>query len=438
MFDCSRTLPSWAKDIKDAARRINARVETVATLPSYRAAFKKRRRLVPMAAYYVWQGDKAPPTRLSAGDRMPQCACNRGVVMAGYPWGSRKRVNRAGDAVRAGKATVEDLEVINRWRAAHRYVINTFQATLRQRAKAAGGVHVGQRLKRANTIFDKLQREPDMDLGRMDDVAGVRLIFPGYRELLEFREQFHAAHFQHERRSKDGQYDYIAHPKANGYRGIHDIYAYQVNSKHAERAAGLFIEIQYRTLVQHAWATANEVIGFVTDSEPKFGRGDKRVERFMAICSEIMARGLEGCPGPFPDMSPNDLIDAYEELEKELGLMKRLTSLKVAKLEMPKRRHYILIFNREGNLEVKEYTKNQRALAALFHIEEEQPDSNVVLVGASSPEEVQFAFRNYFSNTTDFLRMIAEGITAIVEDNKGGRMAQIMWALKNMTISPDE
>jgi len=35
---------------------------------------------------------------------------------------------------------------------------------------AGDGIHVGQRLKRLNTILDKLERQPKMDLGRMDDV----------------------------------------------------------------------------------------------------------------------------------------------------------------------------------------------------------------------------------------------------------------------------
>jgi len=351
----------------------------------------------------------------------------------GFPGGSRKRVNRAGGRVREGSATAEDYAVINEWRAAHRYVINTFQSALRQRAKAAGGgIHVGQRLKRANTIYDKLIRQPKMDLGRMDDVAGVRLIFPDVEQLYDFRERFHQAHFRHERRSKDDQYDYIAQPKANGYRGIHDIYAYQVNSKHAERAAGLFIEVQYRTLVQHAWATANEVIGYVTDSEPKFDRGDERVGRFMAVCSEILARGVEGQLGPFPDMSPNDLMSAFFDLELELGLMKRLRSLHVAKFDMAKKAHYILIFGRGGGLEVKEYAKNKRALAALFHIESQYPDSNVVLVGASSPEEVQFTFRNYFSNTVDFLGMVAQGMSKIALEDRGPEQERALHALKNL------
>lgn len=53
-------MPSWAKDIRDAAKRINARVETVIQKPSYRAAFKHRRCLVPMSAYFEWKGDKPP------------------------------------------------------------------------------------------------------------------------------------------------------------------------------------------------------------------------------------------------------------------------------------------------------------------------------------------------------------------------------------------
>ncbi|KZC39910.1 hypothetical protein RHOFW510R12_01160 [Rhodanobacter sp. FW510-R12] len=248
----------------------------------------------------------------------------------------------------------------------------------------------------------------------MDDVAGVRLIFPDVDALADFRERFHRAHFKHQRRNRDDQYDYIARPKANGYRGVHDIYTYQVNSKHSERAAGLFIEVQYRTLAQHAWATANEVIGYITDSEPKFDRGDKRIGYFMSLCSEILARGVEQLPGPLHDMPAEVLLREYSRVDQELGLMQRLRSLHVAKLDIPRRAHYLLIFDREGKLEVREYAKNKRALAALFHIESERPEANVVMVGASSPEEVQFAFRNYFSNTVDFLGLIDQGLRNIV------------------------
>ncbi len=50
-------IPSWAKDTKLAASMINARAETVAEKPAFRAAFKRRRCLVPVSGFYEWQRD---------------------------------------------------------------------------------------------------------------------------------------------------------------------------------------------------------------------------------------------------------------------------------------------------------------------------------------------------------------------------------------------
>ncbi|MCY9785513.1 SOS response-associated peptidase [Nocardiopsis sp. EMB25] len=48
-------VPSWAKDRNVGYRMINARGETVADKPAFRAAFRRRRCLVPADAYYEWQ-----------------------------------------------------------------------------------------------------------------------------------------------------------------------------------------------------------------------------------------------------------------------------------------------------------------------------------------------------------------------------------------------
>lgn len=47
-------LPPWAKDTKLAYRTINARLETVATTPAFRSAWKARRALIPSSGYYEW------------------------------------------------------------------------------------------------------------------------------------------------------------------------------------------------------------------------------------------------------------------------------------------------------------------------------------------------------------------------------------------------
>lgn len=47
-------VPSWAKDRTIGQRLINARSETVAERPSFRAAFARRRCLLPADGYYEW------------------------------------------------------------------------------------------------------------------------------------------------------------------------------------------------------------------------------------------------------------------------------------------------------------------------------------------------------------------------------------------------
>ena len=65
-------VPHWAKDPAMGARMINARAETVAGKPSFRAAFRRRRCLIPAWGYYEWrkeEGGKQPYYIHMAGER---------------------------------------------------------------------------------------------------------------------------------------------------------------------------------------------------------------------------------------------------------------------------------------------------------------------------------------------------------------------------------
>ena len=48
-------IPSWSKDENPQYSMINARADTVDSKPAYRAAFKKRRCLIPVSGFYEWQ-----------------------------------------------------------------------------------------------------------------------------------------------------------------------------------------------------------------------------------------------------------------------------------------------------------------------------------------------------------------------------------------------
>lgn len=58
-------VPFWADDPSIGNRLINARSETVAEKPAFRAAFRSRRCLVPMDGFYEWVKE-SPPERADA------------------------------------------------------------------------------------------------------------------------------------------------------------------------------------------------------------------------------------------------------------------------------------------------------------------------------------------------------------------------------------
>ncbi len=328
--------------------------------------------------------------------------------MSEFPGGSKSRVNKAGENVRNRCATRADFRVIDEWRAAHRGVLNTFQAILRTRTRGTEIV-VAQRHKRRTTIFGKLIRFPGMQLARMDDVAGCRLIFNSIEELYSFRKTFHKARFRHHLKNNLDKYDYIKNPKDTGYRGVHDVYNYDVNSNTGRKLKGLMVEIQYRTNIQHAWATAVEVIGFITESQPKFQEGDRRYQVALALASEILARAFENSDGPHPELDSQNLVKEFLKINEEIGLLNMLRGLNSADTEVSSKRNTILIFSETGDLEVRSFRDSTDALRALFELEEEMPGRDIVLVKADTTDEIRFAFKNYFSDAQDFINLLESG-----------------------------
>jgi len=66
-------VPFWAKDPSIGNRMINARAETVAEKPAYRAAYKHRRCIVLADGFYEWQktGDSKTPYYISLASGKP-------------------------------------------------------------------------------------------------------------------------------------------------------------------------------------------------------------------------------------------------------------------------------------------------------------------------------------------------------------------------------
>ena len=66
-------VPSWSKEPTGSRSPINARAETVATSPLFRASFRSHRCIVPADGFYEWQrvGERKQPFYISGADGRP-------------------------------------------------------------------------------------------------------------------------------------------------------------------------------------------------------------------------------------------------------------------------------------------------------------------------------------------------------------------------------
>ncbi|MDU9004006.1 RelA/SpoT domain-containing protein [Sedimentitalea todarodis] len=291
-------------------------------------------------------------------------------------------------------------------------------------ARRTEAAEFAQRLKRRNTVIGKLKRRNRKeaplikDVTAMHDFAGCRMIFDTLQELQSFREYLHSGavtkNVEHELRHDVEKYDYIRNPKQSGYRGIHDVYRhFPRGSKRREDKKpwdGLLVEIQYRTRAQHAWATAVEISDLLDGEQTKFELDASERGQFFALSSEIIARKVEGIANAFPKLNTYELELALEEKEKELGILRRLELLRKFEVEENLREHNVLSIVRsavgEFELEVIPFKSAAPAIQKATELEESGKSVNAVYVRSENPNHLRSAYRNYFSDPIDFVKMI--------------------------------
>ncbi len=90
------------------------------------------------------------------------------------------------------------------------------------------------------------------------------------------------------RHLKEREKDYIQNPKKDGYRGVHLIYRYK--SDKISTYDGLLIEVQIRSKIQHAWATAIEIVDLFTGQAIKSNEGEEEWKEFFRLVSSAFAK----------------------------------------------------------------------------------------------------------------------------------------------------
>lgn len=194
---------------------------------------------------------------------------------------SRNQIIKAGKIVKRNDLNEDEIiyatRVIDNWRAAHAFPMHVIYMHLRRMAESHSNIIVAERLKRLDSIVNKLKREPTMSLWAIQDLGGCRFIVPKISDVYKYSAEYEKSRKRHILKS---EYDYIKNPKATGYRSLHVVYEYHSDAVDTYNK-NMLIEIQFRTHLQHLWATAVETMGLFTKKAIKSGQGDDDVNRFL-------------------------------------------------------------------------------------------------------------------------------------------------------------
>ena len=332
-------------------------------------------------------------------------------------------INKVGrelaSASQCGKALSDEaLLVIGNWRSAHGFPLNTMKLWLLKKAREQDSkALVAQRLKRMSSIASKLNTKPKMKLSQMQDVAGCRAIVRSVAEVYRIAHAYQRSDVRHELVHID---DYIAAPKESGYRGIHLVYRYKSDKKHTYD--GLKVEIQIRSSVQHAWATAVETVGVFTRQALKSSQGSEDWLRFFALMSSAISRRERTFPVPNTPDEPPILRDEIREyayrLDVERSLLMFATAMSAPETVGIKNAHFFLIALNptEKKIRVTGYQKHELKLANDAYLESERDAikqnarTDSVLVSIETFAMLKKAYPNYFLNTHRFIELVRNEI----------------------------
>lgn len=151
--------------------------------------------------------------------------------------------------------------------------------------------HIDTRLKSAGSILGKLEKK-NLELtltsacNNIYDIAGVRIVCPYIKDVYLIRDRILAQDDLHILEVKD----YIASPKANGYRSLHIIIRIPVYFMNKKQLVP--VELQIRTLAMDLWASLEHDIRYKSAHAGEKGAEIDFSAELLA-CSELIYQAEE-------------------------------------------------------------------------------------------------------------------------------------------------
>jgi hypothetical protein len=219
------------------------------------------------------------------------------------------------------------------------------------------------------------------------------------------------------------EYDYIRHPKDDGYRGVHLVYRYRTKAKQHAPYSGLRIELQLRSQLQHTWATAVETVGTFIGQALKSSQGEDKWLRFFALMSSYIAMKERS---PRVANTPTDAQQLRLELTQyveELQVIRHLDLYAAAvdapeKIGAQKDQHYFLLVLDTAlrRITVTSFKEDELKVASTKYLDIEREilagkeKKDAVLVSVKSFAALKRAYPNYFLDTHRFIQIVNEAV----------------------------
>lgn len=326
---------------------------------------------------------------------------------------SLEEINAAGDVLICPDVPTDvyanALTIINNWRSAHNLPLLFFRLALTKRTRNVdSNCIVAQRIKRLQTIESKLKRLPRLKLAQLQDIGGCRAVLGSVahiKKMVKLYEKSKAKHIL------DHKSDYIVSPKKDGYRGIHLIYRY--NSEQYKSHNGLKIEIQLRSKLQHAWATAVETVSIFTGEALKFSQGSENWRRFFALMGTAIAMKERSPLVPGTPTNKEELVEEFKDYAERIDVLNKLAAYGSV-IATPRRpdlqnvQYFLLELDSvEKKTRITGYVKGELEKASEEYLKIEQALANkegaqAVLVSAGSLLSIKRAYPNYFLDLRAF------------------------------------
>jgi hypothetical protein len=327
---------------------------------------------------------------------------------------SKGEVKRAGESLTvsdlADDQRLRAMDVLSNWRAAHAYPMHAVLIYLRNVAgRVDSNAVVAQRLKRTPSIIGKLVRYKSMSLSRMQDIAGCRAVVKSTLEVRALTRELTSSRTRNKLHKID---DYIEDPKESGYRGVHLVYKYNGEKNDY---TDYFVEIQLRSKIQHAWATALEIVDAFTKQTLKASKGESDWLDFFRYASVEFAK-IEKCPvGAVGEQI--DTLAEVKRLAAKLNVLNKLNAFAVSTRHLSKmadstNAYFLLeLTDNATTIRVSKFLSSRLTEATGAYLEKEEQAKtdesyNVVLVATNSIKALKQAYPNYFADSKDFLRLL--------------------------------